>query len=398
MSDVSHDARTGTVIARLPTSTADQVRERRRPRGRGGSGCRGRHSRRAPALAGRGSRRPRGPAGGRRAGADRRPRDRARRGPADQRTRPVCRPAALLRRRRSGGVVPPGDRRSRQGQHPGPAPDAGAARPGRRARREQLPLRLRSPGQRHRLGARRRVPGGREGASGPPGDQRSSSRRSPPPRSRPPVPPRARSGWSRASRRARPWCAPPRSAAVAFTGSQHGGLALWRLAIQRDVVIPVYAEMGTVNPVVMTTGVHGPDRRDRRRVRRLLHPRHRPVLHQARAPPRSRRVRRPGPCRGRPAQRAADRVAAHRGHRRRLRHWSRRAGRRRGRRARPGTRSGRGLVRGRHRAGRVRHGPEAGFTTPRRVLRPGRVGGRVRRSRRAHARRWARFRVRWPRA
>ena len=46
----------------------------------------------------------------------------------------------------------------------------------------------------------------------------------------------------------------PEVAAVAFTGSQRGGLALWRLANQRDVVIPVYAEMGTVNPVVMTTG------------------------------------------------------------------------------------------------------------------------------------------------
>ena len=46
----------------------------------------------------------------------------------------------------------------------------------------------------------------------------------------------------------------PEVAAVAFTGSQHGGQALWRLAIQRDAVIPVYAEMGTVNPVVMTTG------------------------------------------------------------------------------------------------------------------------------------------------
>jgi NADP-dependent aldehyde dehydrogenase len=45
----------------------------------------------------------------------------------------------------------------------------------------------------------------------------------------------------------------PEVAAVAFTGSQRGGLAVWRLAMQRDVVIPVYAEMGTVNPVVMTT-------------------------------------------------------------------------------------------------------------------------------------------------
>ena len=40
--------------------------------------------------------------------------------------------------------------------------------------------------------------------------------------------------------------------AVAFTGSQTGGLALWRIANEREVVIPVYAEMGTVNPVVVT--------------------------------------------------------------------------------------------------------------------------------------------------
>lgn len=44
----------------------------------------------------------------------------------------------------------------------------------------------------------------------------------------------------------------PEVAAVAFTGSQGGGLALWRLANEREVVIPVYAEMGTVNPVVVT--------------------------------------------------------------------------------------------------------------------------------------------------
>lgn len=42
------------------------------------------------------------------------------------------------------------------------------------------------------------------------------------------------------------------TAAVAFTGSQRGGLALWRIANEREVVIPVYAEMGTVNPVVVT--------------------------------------------------------------------------------------------------------------------------------------------------
>jgi NADP-dependent aldehyde dehydrogenase len=44
----------------------------------------------------------------------------------------------------------------------------------------------------------------------------------------------------------------PRITAVAFTGSQAGGLSLWRLANERDVVIPVFAEMGTVNPVVVT--------------------------------------------------------------------------------------------------------------------------------------------------
>jgi NADP-dependent aldehyde dehydrogenase len=42
--------------------------------------------------------------------------------------------------------------------------------------------------------------------------------------------------------------------AVAFTGSQTGGLALRAVAEQRPRVIPVYAEMGTVNPVVITRG------------------------------------------------------------------------------------------------------------------------------------------------
>ncbi len=46
----------------------------------------------------------------------------------------------------------------------------------------------------------------------------------------------------------------PRTTAVAFTGSQRGGLALWRRANERDVVVPVFAEMGTVNPVVVTRG------------------------------------------------------------------------------------------------------------------------------------------------
>ncbi len=40
--------------------------------------------------------------------------------------------------------------------------------------------------------------------------------------------------------------------AVAFTGSEAGGMALHRLATTRPVPIPVYAEMGTVNAVVLT--------------------------------------------------------------------------------------------------------------------------------------------------
>lgn len=44
----------------------------------------------------------------------------------------------------------------------------------------------------------------------------------------------------------------PDTRAVAFTGSQAGGMALWRAAAERERVIPVYAEMGTVNAAVVT--------------------------------------------------------------------------------------------------------------------------------------------------
>ncbi len=43
----------------------------------------------------------------------------------------------------------------------------------------------------------------------------------------------------------------PNIAAVGFTGSRHGGLALLRLAQQRAVPIPVYAEMSSVNPILV---------------------------------------------------------------------------------------------------------------------------------------------------
>ncbi|MBU0556395.1 MAG: aldehyde dehydrogenase (NADP(+)) [Alphaproteobacteria bacterium] len=43
----------------------------------------------------------------------------------------------------------------------------------------------------------------------------------------------------------------PRIAAVGFTGSRAGGLALLRLAQAREVPIPVYAEMSSINPVLL---------------------------------------------------------------------------------------------------------------------------------------------------
>jgi len=46
----------------------------------------------------------------------------------------------------------------------------------------------------------------------------------------------------------------PSIRAVGFTGSQRGGLALARLAFERPDPIPVYAEMGSVNPIVVLVG------------------------------------------------------------------------------------------------------------------------------------------------
>lgn len=43
----------------------------------------------------------------------------------------------------------------------------------------------------------------------------------------------------------------PRIAAVGFTGSRGGGLALMKIAAERPFPIPVYAEMSSVNPVVL---------------------------------------------------------------------------------------------------------------------------------------------------
>lgn len=48
--------------------------------------------------------------------------------------------------------------------------------------------------------------------------------------------------------------ADPRITAVGFTGSRAGGLAIVRAAAAREVPIPVYAEMSSVNPVVVLPG------------------------------------------------------------------------------------------------------------------------------------------------
>jgi NADP-dependent aldehyde dehydrogenase len=42
--------------------------------------------------------------------------------------------------------------------------------------------------------------------------------------------------------------------AIAFTGSFKGGKALYDLAVRRKEPIPVYAEMGSVNPVIILPG------------------------------------------------------------------------------------------------------------------------------------------------
>jgi len=43
----------------------------------------------------------------------------------------------------------------------------------------------------------------------------------------------------------------PASKAVGFTGSYKGGMALYRIAQEREEPIPVYAEMGSVNPIIV---------------------------------------------------------------------------------------------------------------------------------------------------
>ena len=89
----------------------------------------------------------------------------------------------------------------------------------------------------------------------------------------------------------------PATRAVAFTGSFAAGRALFDAAARRVEPIPVYAEMGSINPVFVLPGrARRTGRVGGERARRLGGARRRPVLHQPRRDRHDRRRRvRPAP-------------------------------------------------------------------------------------------------------
>ncbi|EJT83197.1 aldehyde dehydrogenase family protein [Pseudomonas putida S11] len=73
----------------------------------------------------------------------------------------------------------------------------------------------------------------------------------------------------------------PAIQAVGFTGSLKGGDALCRMAAERPQPIPVFAEMSSINPVIILAGRPGQAWRSHRpRIGRFGVPGRRPVLHQ----------------------------------------------------------------------------------------------------------------------
>ena len=186
----------------------------------------------------------RGHRGGRRARSSR---DRPAPPPAHRRGGQDHRTAPAVRRRAARGKLERGAHRSRaarpQARPAARRPAAArAGRAGRGVRRQQLPARLLGRRGRHRLGPRGRLPGGGQGARRPPrhlGDRRGRGQ----PRGR-----RQRAP----GRRFLAWSTPtaptvgvelvthPAIAAVGFTGSRRGGLALVAAAAPRPVPIPVY--------------------------------------------------------------------------------------------------------------------------------------------------------------
>ena len=179
----------------------------------------------------------------------RRRRDVAQRGTAARRARPHHRPAPTVRRRGRRGQL--AGRPPRHG--PRRALHERADRTGGRVRREQLPAGLLGAGRRHRVGACCRLSSRRQDPSGAPTHQRPRQRSVA--RRRGVLRPSRRrvpGGVRRHRRRDRPR-RPPATAAVAFTGSLAAGRALFDRAAARSP-IPVFAEMGSINPVFVLPG------------------------------------------------------------------------------------------------------------------------------------------------
>ena len=201
-------------------------------------------------------------------------RERPARGADHRRGRPHHRPAAAVRRRRAARATTSASASTRRCPTARPLPRADLRQrmvplgPVAVFGGQQLPARLLRRRRRHRLRAGRRLPGGRQGPPRPPAAPASWSPAPSPARSR--ARPAGRHVLLRCSARhrdsARRWSRDPRIAAVGFTGSRGGGLALVAAAAARPVPIPVYAEMSSINPVVVLPGaLAGRRRRARRR-------------------------------------------------------------------------------------------------------------------------------------
>ena len=134
---------------------------------------------------------------------------------------------------------------------------AGSARPGGRLRRVELSAGLLGGGRRHGLRARGRLPGRRQGAPRAPrhlGARRAAAIRTAARETR-----HARGRLRAWSRGPRPRSASrssriPPSAPSASPGSLAAGRTLFDAAALRPEPIPVYAEMGSSNPVFLLPG------------------------------------------------------------------------------------------------------------------------------------------------
>ena len=161
----------------------------------------------------------------------------------------------------AGGVVPPGqhlDMSTLLSPRPRASSLTCGGSTGRAAgggvRGVELPVRVLRGRRRHRLGARRGLPGGGEGArgaSGHLGRDRRDRRRGTGVRRGPPA---GTFGLIHGVQAGLRLLRHPAVAAAGFTGSTGGGLALAKIAAERPVPIPFYGELGSVNPCVVLPG------------------------------------------------------------------------------------------------------------------------------------------------